>query len=68
LDASDRLEFQCSLYGAGLLLIAASPATEGAGAFLAPTLWDLLAILYLAVFVTALAFVFWVFRGPAAFG
>ena len=45
--------------GAGVLLIGASLATEGVGAFPAPTQPELLALLYLAVFVTALAFVFW---------
>jgi drug/metabolite transporter (DMT)-like permease len=45
--------------GAGVLLIGASLATEGAGAFPGPTQQELLALLYLAVFVTALAFVLW---------
>jgi drug/metabolite transporter (DMT)-like permease len=44
---------------AGVLLIAASLATEGVGAFPIPTQQELLSLLYLAVFVTALAFVLW---------
>jgi drug/metabolite transporter (DMT)-like permease len=45
--------------GAGVLLVGASLATEGTGAFPAPTQPELWALLYLAVFVTAFAFVLW---------
>lgn len=45
--------------GAGVLLIGASLATEGVDAFPTPTQPELLALLYLAIFVTALAFVLW---------
>lgn len=45
--------------GAGILLIGGSLAASGGGDFRTPTAKEAIALAYLAVFVTALAFVFW---------